>query len=394
MKDLKTIVTNTAIGERDGCPGTPLRAVSLVLRIFERYPDVILMPSAPPNTFTAKVAQLRTSPLCHRHPSGLLQCDNPDPTDGAFYLDAAGPVDQFDNPPAVMVMKPAVALAMPYTHPSGLFAMATVDPRVLVDRKLVRGIRVFMEQGLGFYLGTSWKPRVTDPGAMPIQDLDRIETGILSYRVNAEDWARSNVLTMRSCPEAKEAELQVGPMRFTVPAGQLLAFQATATTAHAAAGLKMVEGIASCPGHPMHVGAFRMKVDGRYVEVNGRGRNVPPDLVTTMGQIAKAGPCHDTPEGLRECGAHTADGDHTAYQVEDPALPATVLCFYPAGQPKACLLAAEVDGGFSYHVELPEKPGADFDWAAEVKRMPGLIQALRPIEARLPGEKDLGPPSR
>ena len=375
---LQTVVTAQRPQLSDGCPGSPVEAVSVVLRVGGSGPMVIVSPNAPKQAFTAMVAGLKDSSFCKPHASSLAECVPPDDANARFYLDRAGPVDQFDNPPSMMLMRPPVGYALPYTHPSGLFAMVMLPKTEVVEFAPVRQSRLLMEHAFALYLGETWKPQIHDPGMIVVQDFSDLQSGIVAYQVDAKNWATNDALALRACPEATTVELQVGPVRFTVPRDQLRGFQATATTKALDGGRKAYAASASCPGQPMHVGGFRAMVDGRMIEVDGRGRNVQAQLGSVMDRIVETGSCTQTAEGPRLCEVRAPEAVQGVYRVEDKDFPVSVMCMTPKGVTRGCMLAAEVDLGFSYAVNLSEKPSAGTNWAAEVKRMPDLIRALRP----------------
>ena len=330
---------------------------------------------------------LKNNALCAPQSTGLSACKLPGPEATEFFIDRAGPVDHFENPPVLVPGKGNEPSLLPYTHPSGLFAMMFMLASEPIDLARVRGARLHMGSAFDLYLAKPWKVQFYDPGKLPVQNYDGPEEGVVGYRVDAKNWSSARAIDLRSCSDALPVEFQVGPVRFAVPQAQVEAFQASTSSMSLSADRKAFTAGASCPGRPLYVGGFRVKLGNSTVEINGRGQNVQPQRAMEIDRVAKTGVCARTPEGPRLCEIRTPDAIQSVYSVEDSAFPVSVMCMTPKGESRRCTLAAEVELGFSYTVEMVEKPSASTNWAAEVNRMPDLIRALNPTPVPISSAK-------
>ncbi len=368
-------------GRRSSCPGDAVEAEAVAVTIGTPERTILVTAYPTRSNLAGTVAAARTQAPCSPGVSAGLDTCIVDQSGAAVAvaLDRAGPVDEFENPPAVLCV-PGLARPIcfqPVLHPSGLLAVVPVTGKSGMTVERMRATRIEVLAYLGARVTDATVPGRFDPGHFAPTNAPQAAKA-LALPVDARGVARGDILRHRRCGATAPVRLRIGGAEFDAPLAQVDQVRFGPTTRTLDDQRKAIDLDASCPDAPLHLRSAYL-VDGDVaVVLAGAGRGLRAESQARVARLRK-GECTPVSDTVVGC---TLPGEETSWVLRSTGsdtLRLDALCRIGSDSRETCEIGGESSLGYAYTLPASPEPQAQ---AAVIARLTAGYRMLKGLGGR------------
>ena len=361
------------------CAGDPVQARYVGVQFNKAALPLILAPYAARSNLVGLIAAARTRSTCTPGPkSDLETCVvNRDSDPAIVVLDRAGPVDEFDNPPALVCLpKSQPACFQPVVHATGLIAVVPTISMGSLSAVQLRQQHEQISDALATYVEEPTAAANFDPGRFAPTNAP-LGAQMLAIPVDNKNAARGDLLAYRACGAKGSARLHIGGVEIAAPLAQVRQVRFGPTTRTSPEQRKMLDMTASCGDTALYLRSAYLADETTGLVINGRGRSLRKDSLARIDDLRKAD-CTPASETVVSCQSSSGDRKTVLHSAGASQMRLSALCTVGSDGLQTCQIGGESDLGFSYSVPVGPEPMRAAEVQAKVAAAYQMLRTLNP----------------